>query len=48
VAEKVRTQVIGSVENLLGLEVTAVDIVVDDVHVEDKDKEPKAAAEGAA
>jgi uncharacterized alkaline shock family protein YloU len=40
VAEKVRTKVIGSVENLLGLEVTAVDIVVDDVHVEDKDKAP--------
>jgi uncharacterized alkaline shock family protein YloU len=36
VAEKVRTKVIGSVENLLGLEVTAVDIVVDDVHVDDK------------
>jgi uncharacterized alkaline shock family protein YloU len=39
VAEKVRSKVIGSVENLLGLEVTAVDIIVDDVHVEDKDKE---------
>jgi uncharacterized alkaline shock family protein YloU len=39
VAEKVRTKVISSVENLLGLEVTAVDIVVDDVHVEDKGKE---------
>jgi uncharacterized alkaline shock family protein YloU len=38
VAEKVRAKVIGSVENLLGLEVTAVDIVVDDVHVEDKDQ----------
>ncbi|GGM19220.1 Asp23/Gls24 family envelope stress response protein [Dactylosporangium sucinum] len=37
VAEKVRTKVISSVENLLGLEVTAVDIVVDDVHVDDKD-----------
>ncbi|WP_432835904.1 Asp23/Gls24 family envelope stress response protein [Dactylosporangium sp. CA-092794] len=37
VAEKVRTKVIGSVENLLGLEVTAVDIVVDDVHVDEKD-----------
>ncbi|MEV6931997.1 Asp23/Gls24 family envelope stress response protein [Dactylosporangium sp. NPDC051485] len=36
VAEKVRTKVIGSVENLLGLEVTAVDIVVDDVHVDEK------------
>ncbi|GAA3277717.1 Asp23/Gls24 family envelope stress response protein [Dactylosporangium vinaceum] len=43
VAEKVRAQVITSVENLLGLEVTAVDIVVDDVHVDDEDKEPKAA-----
>ena len=38
VAEKVRTKVIGSVEKLLGLEVTAVDIVVDDVHVSDDDK----------
>ncbi|MEV8513101.1 Asp23/Gls24 family envelope stress response protein [Dactylosporangium sp. NPDC051484] len=38
VAEKVRTKVIGSVENLLGLEVTAVDIVVDDVHFDDKRK----------
>jgi uncharacterized alkaline shock family protein YloU len=38
VAEKVRTKVISSVENLLGLEVTAVDIVVDDVHVEEKDQ----------
>jgi uncharacterized alkaline shock family protein YloU len=36
VAEKVRANVIGAVENLLGLEVTAVDIVVDDVHVSDK------------
>jgi uncharacterized alkaline shock family protein YloU len=42
VAEKVRTKVIGSVENLLGLEVTAVDIVVDDVHV------PESAPESAA
>ncbi|MGI5244845.1 Asp23/Gls24 family envelope stress response protein [Dactylosporangium sp. CA-139066] len=39
VAEKVRAKVISSVENLLGLEVTAVDIVVDDVHVDEKDKE---------
>ncbi|MEU7866007.1 Asp23/Gls24 family envelope stress response protein [Dactylosporangium sp. NPDC049140] len=38
VAEKVRTQVIGSVENLLGLEVTAVDIVVDDVYVAEQEK----------
>jgi uncharacterized alkaline shock family protein YloU len=35
VTEKVRAKVIGAVENLLGLEVTAVDIVVDDVHYED-------------
>jgi len=33
VTEKVREKVISSVENLLGLEVTSVDIVVDDVHV---------------
>jgi uncharacterized alkaline shock family protein YloU len=35
VTEMVRAKVIGAVENLLGLEVTAVDIVVDDVHVPD-------------
>ncbi|GII20773.1 hypothetical protein Pme01_03700 [Planosporangium mesophilum] len=35
VTEMVRAKVIGSVENLLGLEVTAVDIVVDDIHVPD-------------
>ncbi len=35
VTEKVRAKVISSVENLLGLEVTEVNIVVDDVHVED-------------
>jgi uncharacterized alkaline shock family protein YloU len=35
VTEAVRAKVIGAVENLLGLEVTAVDIVVDDVHVPD-------------
>jgi uncharacterized alkaline shock family protein YloU len=35
VTEKVRAKVIGSVENLLGLEVTAMDIVVDDIHVPD-------------
>jgi uncharacterized alkaline shock family protein YloU len=35
VTEKVRAKVISSVENLLGLEVTAVDIVVDDVHYDD-------------
>ncbi len=33
VTEKVRTKVIGAVENLLGLEVLVVDIIVDDVHV---------------
>jgi uncharacterized alkaline shock family protein YloU len=36
VTEKVREKVISSVENLLGLDVTAVDITVDDVHVEDQ------------
>jgi uncharacterized alkaline shock family protein YloU len=35
VAEKVRTKVINAVENLLGLEVTEVNILVDDVHVPD-------------
>jgi uncharacterized alkaline shock family protein YloU len=35
VTEKVRAKVISSIENLLGLEVTAVDIVVDDVHYDD-------------
>jgi uncharacterized alkaline shock family protein YloU len=48
VAEKVRAKVISSVENLLGLEVTAVDIVVDDVHVEDKDKERSGGDEARA
>ncbi len=33
VTEKVREKVISSVENLLGLEVVAVDVTVDDVHV---------------
>jgi uncharacterized alkaline shock family protein YloU len=33
VTEKVRAEVITAVENMLGVEVTAVDIVVDDVHV---------------
>ncbi|GAA1749707.1 Asp23/Gls24 family envelope stress response protein [Luedemannella helvata] len=36
VTDSVRMKVIGAVENLLGLEVTACDIVVDDVHVPDK------------
>jgi uncharacterized alkaline shock family protein YloU len=35
VTEKVREKVISSVENLLGLEVTSVDVNVDDIHVED-------------
>lgn len=35
VAEKVRTKVINAVESLLGLEVTEVNILVDDVHVPD-------------
>jgi len=35
VTEKVRAQVIGAVESLLGLEVTAVDINVDDVHIDE-------------
>jgi uncharacterized alkaline shock family protein YloU len=33
VTEKVREKVISSVENLLGLDVTGVDLTVDDVHV---------------
>jgi len=36
VTEKVREKVISSVENLLGLEVLAVDVTVDDVHIEDQ------------
>jgi uncharacterized alkaline shock family protein YloU len=35
VTEKVREKVISSVENLLGLDVTNVDIAVDDVHVDE-------------
>jgi uncharacterized alkaline shock family protein YloU len=35
VTEKVRAQVISAVESLLGLEVTAVDINVDDVHIDE-------------
>jgi uncharacterized alkaline shock family protein YloU len=35
VTEKVREKVISSVENLLGLDVTAVDVTVDDVHVDE-------------
>jgi uncharacterized alkaline shock family protein YloU len=46
VTEKVRAKVITAVENMLGVEVTAVDIVVDDVHVPDSGPngaEPRAA-----
>ncbi|MEJ3747152.1 Asp23/Gls24 family envelope stress response protein [Actinomycetes bacterium KLBMP 9797] len=35
VTEKVRAKVIGAIENLLGLDVTEVNILVDDVHVPD-------------
>lgn len=35
VTEKVREKVISSVENLLGLEITAVNVTVDDVHIDD-------------
>jgi len=41
VTDAVRTKVIGSVENMLGLEVTEVNIRVDDVHVAD-DAKPEA------
>ncbi|MBB5872101.1 putative alkaline shock family protein YloU [Allocatelliglobosispora scoriae] len=36
VTDTVRVKVINSVENLLGLEVTGVDVIVDDVHVPEK------------
>ena len=36
VTEKVREKVISSVENLLGVEVTAVDVTVDDIHIADE------------
>ena len=36
VTEKVREKVISSVENLLGLDVTAVNVTVDDVHIEEE------------
>lgn len=36
ITEKVRAKVISAVENLLGLEVTEVNILVDDVHVPDE------------
>jgi uncharacterized alkaline shock family protein YloU len=47
VTEKVREKVISSVENLLGLEVTAVNVTVDDVHIDD-DGAPGNDAERAA
>ena len=34
VTEKVRTKVISALENLFGLDVAAVDIVIDDIHLE--------------
>jgi uncharacterized alkaline shock family protein YloU len=36
VTEKVREKVISSVENLLGLDITAVNVTVDDVHIDDE------------
>ncbi len=36
VTEKVREKVISSVENLLGLDVTNVDVTVDDVHIDEE------------
>jgi len=36
VTDTVRVKVINSIENLLGLEVTSVDVIVDDVHIEDQ------------
>ncbi len=51
VTEKVREKVISSVENLLGLEVLAVDVTVDDVHIDDNgpvgDDEARAAGYSA-
>ena len=35
VTDTVRVKVINSIENLLGLEVTSVDVIVDDVHIEE-------------
>jgi uncharacterized alkaline shock family protein YloU len=42
VAEKVRTKVISALENLIGLEVTGVDILVEDIHIPDPEPEPEA------
>jgi uncharacterized alkaline shock family protein YloU len=41
VTDKVRTKVISALENLFALDVTAVDIVIDDIHIE----QPEAPAE---
>jgi uncharacterized alkaline shock family protein YloU len=46
VTDTVRVKVINSIENLLGLEVTAVDVIVDDVHIEEH--EPKGDDESRA
>jgi uncharacterized alkaline shock family protein YloU len=35
VTEKVRTKVISALENLFSLDITAVDIVIDDIHLEE-------------
>jgi uncharacterized alkaline shock family protein YloU len=35
VCEQVRSKVVAAVESMLGLDVTAVDIVVDDIHIDD-------------
>jgi uncharacterized alkaline shock family protein YloU len=35
VTDSVRSEIVGAVEKMLGLDVTAVDIVVDDIHVPD-------------
>jgi uncharacterized alkaline shock family protein YloU len=37
VTEKVRTKVISALENLFALDVTAVDIVIDDIHLEESE-----------
>ena len=38
VTDKVRTKVISALENLFALDVTAVDIVIDDIHIEEPDQ----------
>jgi uncharacterized alkaline shock family protein YloU len=42
VCEQVRTKVIDKVESLLGLDVVAVDIVVDDIHIDESKFAPTA------